>query len=140
MVTSCVNKEVQAFNRKLRKVTKQLKHVTIFEVSKSRENFTHHGLHLNKSGKRQIAQQIATEIKGILQGKIDNPICMGWISSTDRNLITSEISYAKEQKQHLENSIQTSKVQMDSLGRRSSTRTKKVPVNRSSDFLGGKGV
>jgi lysophospholipase L1-like esterase len=113
MGISCVNKEVQAFNRKLRKVTKQYKHVTILEVSRSRETFTQHGLHLNKLGKRQIAQQIATEIKGILQEKIENPICVDCILPTNRNLIMSEMSNAKEQQQHLDNSIQISKSQMD---------------------------
>lgn len=117
MDTSCVNKEVQSFNRKLRKVTKQYKHVTILEISRSRETFTHHGLHLNKLGKRQIAQQIVTETKGILQGKIDNPICVGWILPINRNHITSESSNAKEQQQHLDNSIKSLKSQMNSLGR-----------------------
>jgi hypothetical protein len=57
MGTSCVNREIQAFNRKLKKVTKPYKHVTILEVSRERETFTQHGLHLNKLGKRQLASQ-----------------------------------------------------------------------------------
>jgi hypothetical protein len=35
--TSCVNREIQAFNRKLRKVTSLYKHVTILEVNNNRE-------------------------------------------------------------------------------------------------------
>jgi hypothetical protein len=49
--TSCVNKEIQVFNRKLRKVTKLYKHVKILEDSNNREFFTRHSMHLNKEGK-----------------------------------------------------------------------------------------
>jgi hypothetical protein len=140
MGTSCVNKEVQAFNRKLRKVTKPYKHVTILKVSRSIETFTQHGMHLNKLRKRQIARQIATEIKGIIELKIDNPISMGWKLPTKRNLIASGMSNVEEQHHHLDNSIQTNKTQMDTLARRSSTGSKKLLADRSSDFLWENGV
>jgi hypothetical protein len=138
MGTYCVNKEVQAFNRKLRKVTN--KHVTILEVSRSREIFTQHGMHLNKLGKRQIARQTVIEIKGIIEERIDNPISMGWKLPMKRNLIASGMSNVEEQQHHLDNSIQTNKTQTDTLARRSSARTKKLPANRSSDFLWENGV
>jgi hypothetical protein len=48
---SCVNKEIQTFNRKLRKITKLIKQVTILEISFSREAFTQHDLRLNGLGK-----------------------------------------------------------------------------------------
>jgi hypothetical protein len=67
---SCVNKEIQTFNWKLRKMIKLFKHVTILEVSFSREAFTQHGLHLNRLGKRLIAKQIAREIYAVLKEKI----------------------------------------------------------------------
>jgi hypothetical protein len=51
---SCVNKEIQSFNQKLRKITKLFKHVSVLEVSSNREVFTQHGLHLNILGKRLI--------------------------------------------------------------------------------------
>jgi hypothetical protein len=38
---SCVNKEIQSFNQKLRKLTKLLKHVSVLEVSSNREDFAH---------------------------------------------------------------------------------------------------
>jgi GTPase SAR1 family protein len=44
---SYVNKEIQYFNQKRRKITKLFKHVSVLEVSSNREAFTQHGLHLN---------------------------------------------------------------------------------------------
>jgi hypothetical protein len=52
--TSCVNKEIQSYNRKLKKVVKLYKLVTILEASNNREDFTRKGLYLNKSRKRQL--------------------------------------------------------------------------------------
>jgi hypothetical protein len=49
--TSFVNKEIQVFNMKLRKVTKLYNHVKILEVSSNKELFTRHGMHLNREGK-----------------------------------------------------------------------------------------
>jgi hypothetical protein len=48
---SCVNKEIQTCNRKLRKVTILCKHVTILETSNNRDDFTSNGLYLNKQGR-----------------------------------------------------------------------------------------
>jgi predicted protein tyrosine phosphatase len=67
METSCVNKEIQIFNRKLKKYTKVLKHVTVMGVNNNRETFTRHGLRLNKLGEHQIAKQIAKEIRLMLK-------------------------------------------------------------------------
>jgi hypothetical protein len=50
--TSCVNNEIQVFNRKLKKATKPYKHVRILETSTNRKDYTQHGMHLNKLGKR----------------------------------------------------------------------------------------
>jgi hypothetical protein len=55
---SIVNKEIQTFNRKVRKITKHFNDVSILEVSFNREAFTQHGLHLNRLGKCLIAKQI----------------------------------------------------------------------------------
>jgi hypothetical protein len=99
-------------------------HTNIHEVSRRRETFIQHGMHLYKLGKRQIARQITTEIKGIIEEKIDNPISMGWKLPTKRTLIASGMSHVEVQQHHLDDSIQTNKTQMDTLARQSSARTK----------------
>jgi hypothetical protein len=43
-----INKEIQTYNRKLKKVVKLSKHVTILENSINREDFTRKGLYLKK--------------------------------------------------------------------------------------------
>jgi hypothetical protein len=48
--TSCVNKEIEVFNRKLHKMIKTADNVKIIQANSSRNYFTLHGLHLNISG------------------------------------------------------------------------------------------
>jgi hypothetical protein len=74
--TSCVNNEIQVFNRKLKKVTKLFKHVTILEGSTNRKDYTQHGMHLNKHGKRQVANRIEREIVEVIEST--NPISLDW--------------------------------------------------------------
>jgi hypothetical protein len=47
---SCVNREVELFNRKLRKQMKAFEHVKICNLSDNREHFTSHGFHMNPKG------------------------------------------------------------------------------------------
>ena len=46
MESSCINKEIRSFNRKLMKNAKTFKHPTVLEMD--REFFTPRGLHLNE--------------------------------------------------------------------------------------------
>jgi hypothetical protein len=43
--SSCVNNEIQTFNRKLGKLTNTMSHVKLLDLSLDKENFTHHGMH-----------------------------------------------------------------------------------------------
>jgi hypothetical protein len=45
--SSCVNKEVASFNRKLQKVMKPYTHVEVCSVSTNWDHFTSHGMHMN---------------------------------------------------------------------------------------------
>jgi hypothetical protein len=73
-----VNNEIQVFNRKLKKVTKPFKHVTILETSLNRKEYTQHVMHLNKLGKKQIATRIERGIVGVTEKEMDNPIYLDW--------------------------------------------------------------
>jgi hypothetical protein len=66
---SCVNKEIQTYNRKLKKVTKLYKHVTILEASNNREDFTSNGLYLNKAEKRKLVRKIAKAVMKVRKKK-----------------------------------------------------------------------
>jgi RNase H-fold protein (predicted Holliday junction resolvase) len=49
--SSCVNKEVRVFNRKLQKITKTADYDYIINMMTHRERFTRHGMHMNGSRK-----------------------------------------------------------------------------------------
>jgi hypothetical protein len=60
--TSCINKEIQVFNRKVRKFFKVRDNVSIIDTDLHRNDFTQHGLHLNTVGKEKVAESIAKTI------------------------------------------------------------------------------
>jgi len=64
---SCVNSEVKAFNRKLVKLMKPYKHITVVKVDLDRKFFTRQGLHVNNLGKEKIAFKIASVVTEIFR-------------------------------------------------------------------------
>jgi len=62
LVTSCINKEVQIFNRKLHKIMKNKDNVRILDHESVREDFTQHGLHLNATGKIKVVKMMSQNI------------------------------------------------------------------------------
>jgi hypothetical protein len=69
-VNPCVNREVEVFNRKLRKQMKIFENVTPIKVDPDRDLFTKHGLHMNNKGKEQAAKKTVSTINYILDKKI----------------------------------------------------------------------
>lgn len=55
--SSCVNMEVEVFNRKLSKQLHFHEHVQLCSLSYSRDNFTAHGLHMNHKGKMWLTNK-----------------------------------------------------------------------------------
>jgi predicted aconitase len=49
--SSCVNKEVASFNRKVQKSMRIFSHVQVCSMSTNREPYTTHGFHMNARGK-----------------------------------------------------------------------------------------
>jgi hypothetical protein len=77
---SCVNKEVELFNRKLQKQMKTFGHVKICNLSDNREHFISHGLHMNPKGKRGITNKWAR----------NHPLSftpLPWIEVIDKGLV-----------------------------------------------------
>jgi hypothetical protein len=55
---SCVNDEVKVFNRKIGKLCKVYKNLSVLPVDSDRALYTRHGLHLNAKEKEHIAQKL----------------------------------------------------------------------------------
>jgi hypothetical protein len=64
--SSCVNKEVRAFNRKLSRITKAFENISIVNVKSQSHLFTHYGLHMNIKGKEVTVKRLATIIPEII--------------------------------------------------------------------------
>jgi len=60
---SCGNQETQIFNRKLRKMTKDIHNASVVDTNLTRDDFTRHWLHLNSTGKEMIAKTIEQSIR-----------------------------------------------------------------------------
>jgi hypothetical protein len=60
--SSCVNKEITRFNRKLAKSTKLYGYCTLVNVDLNKDLFTKHGLHLNGLGKEVVMKQLVCHI------------------------------------------------------------------------------
>ena len=63
---SCVNTEIQMYNRKLTKVAKHLNKVTVVNTVTERKFFTRHGFHLNVRRKEIISKKLTTVIQEII--------------------------------------------------------------------------
>jgi len=63
--SSCINKEIQIFNRKQWKMMKTLDNAVIIETTSTRD-ITKHCLHLNMTGKERMANLIGKKIKTLL--------------------------------------------------------------------------
>jgi len=145
----CTNNEIKAFNRKLSKIMKPYKHVSIVTVDTDRKFFTTHGQHMNNLGKEKIASKVSMVVTSIFQKK--NVItCLGWKNEYDINLESVSdnqaedvsVTYASDnstettiplQKDSITN--QTVPINQMKVPNRVSSRQKKPPQTKSDDFL-----
>jgi hypothetical protein len=79
---SCVNNETNVFNRKLLKLMKPYKHVSIVMADTDRKFYTRHGLHTNNVGKEKIASKVSTILNNIFQ-KQNVKISLFWKNAYD---------------------------------------------------------
>jgi hypothetical protein len=79
VTTSCANKEVIAFNRRLQKILKPHKHTSLINLPMDRNLFTKHGLHLNGSGKHRLSGMLASKISEVFATQTSmTPITIPW--------------------------------------------------------------
>jgi hypothetical protein len=76
--TSCINQEMKVFNRKLGKYMKSFDHASSVEVKFDREQYTRHGLHLNKNEKELATNRLVTVIKGTFVKNKRIPVSAIW--------------------------------------------------------------
>jgi len=63
---SCINKEVNAFNRKLNKIIRAYDHTGQLNLNMQREHFTKHGMHTNGSGTERISGLLTSRIMELI--------------------------------------------------------------------------
>jgi len=126
--TSCVNKEIEVFNRKLHKMVKTADNVKIIQTNLSRNNFTLHGMHLNISGIEKMAELIGENIKKkkLMARKEETPIILKWEEN-------QKDPTQKEAKEKLINDNKEPNLKEV----RSSQRQKQNPLMRNEDFFYG---
>jgi len=83
--SSCVNKEVESFNRKLQNTMKTFSHMHACKMSTSRDHFTSHGLHLNSQGKNWIINKWVSIITPIISKPRISVTLLPWMEKSDNN-------------------------------------------------------
>jgi len=76
--SSCVNKAVKVFNRKLNKIMKRYNHIKVIDMSAKRGHYTQHGLHMNKIGKEWITRKTADIINKLFANSKPAHIPLKW--------------------------------------------------------------
>jgi hypothetical protein len=131
--SSCINNEVQVFNRKLHKIFKAKGNVTILDINLHRNDFTQHGLHLNTVGKEKIAEMIVETIKQPGVKKINIPITIdeGGNPKDVWPELHKKITHAEVNKHSVSSTVPDEHYHLA----RTSNRPKRTPVTRHEDFL-----
>ena len=106
--TNTTNHDIEKFNKKLEKLTKLSPHARFLKTDQHRTLFTKHGLHYNRLGKQYLLHQVALMICTLFMQKPSPPISLDW------------------------NEPKASEVKLPN---RTTTRDRKLPVTRSTDFL-----
>jgi hypothetical protein len=83
--TSCMNKEVKVYNRKLNNIKRRYNYTEVTDMSADRDHYTKHGLHMNGIGKDWLARRIANTINKLFVNHKLAPIILEWKESSERN-------------------------------------------------------
>jgi hypothetical protein len=74
--SSCVNKEIKVFNRKLKQIMKRYNQTEVIDMGANRDQFTKHGLHMNKTGKEHITRKTADTMNKLFANQKLAPITL----------------------------------------------------------------
>jgi len=90
LIISCINNEVQIFNRKLHKSIKNKGTVRILNLETIKEDFIQHGLHHNGTGKIKVVKLMSQKISQLFEAKKKHPVILKWkITQNDPSLVNS---------------------------------------------------
>jgi hypothetical protein len=154
MSNSCVNKEIENFNGKLRLRMERLGSVEMIDVVNNRNLYTRHGQHLNTEGKKNMAKKIISAIERVLSKKVE-PITGKWYTdkTTDtrdhqpvQGMIDSNTEVEINERSNTPGGLYTLKIQdakkkcecentSDTVDRKSPERPRRQSVTRNSNFL-----
>jgi hypothetical protein len=129
-----INNEIMKFNRKLGKYMKLSDHVTILESPQDRVLFTRHGLHYSGFGKETICNQLAMSIGNLFQYTEVSPISLGWEGKPPTPLENMAPITGNEASNSVAKIVDSSTMSVYNTHMRS-TRQRKLPFNRTDDFL-----
>jgi hypothetical protein len=68
--SSCINFEIEEFNRTLKKIATSYNHVSLLETNLKRECFMRHGLHWNSLGKTMVVNLILHHINKLTEKEV----------------------------------------------------------------------
>ena len=142
---SCLNSEVKALNRKLVKLMKPYKHVTVVKVHLDRKFFTKQGRRMSNLGKEKIALKIATVVTKIfhkqeeiisLYWKNDYEVSVSDSSNEDNNILQEDPTATPSTTVSVEAlTVDAAQDKPIYKGPRTSKLQKKPPTIKSHDFL-----
>ena len=152
--SSCVNKEIVVFNRKLHKVVKSISNMKIIQSNLNRDDFTHHGMHLKLSGKEKVAKLLGENIKQLTAHIKQTPLITKWREDLINNLQKeAEVNQSndvnkgtkfkstlfstryEETQTHARKPPLSITIDQNNVLPRSSNRIKKTPTTMNEDFL-----
>jgi hypothetical protein len=154
MSDSCVNKETDKFNGKLRLRLGRLGRVEMIDVVNDRNLYTRQGQHLHTEGKETTAKKIASTIECVLNKQVE-PFTGKWYTekatdTLDHHQVQGTIDNYTEveinERSTISGRSDTLKVQdtkhkcdcdntLGTVDRKFPKRPRRQPVTRNSDFL-----
>ena len=138
---SCVNLEVNLFNKRLQSLAHNFAHVSLVNACTERFHHTKHGLHLNNQGKDWISLLLVKEINTMFGLKAtSSPIALPW---KDHKVNSFQWAQGNKGKVHEDdcsviNSVtknkELEKIEHKLIPTRKSNRTKKAISTNQNDF------
>jgi ATP phosphoribosyltransferase len=112
---------------------KSFQNATTVEVTSNRDNFTKHGLHLNRKGKEQAAKTIVSSIKEIFKLQKKDLIKMSCKEQKleGANTVSNNVDKDDDQIIHEKQANRD----QEKKGKLSSKRARRLPTTRNDDFF-----
>ena len=145
--TSKTDHLIHHFYSKLKSIVKAFKHVTLIAMSLDRNHYTIHGLHLNNYGKEIFAKQTASITGRLISSSnlTKSIIALEWKEKTLATTLTPTSTHIDNSGSTLNPTVKPSTLETlshitsnssSNLSQpRISTRNKKAPETKTTDFL-----